>query len=128
MRSTSGVTFLVFVLSTILISTSAPAVAAISVSPAMTSVATSTCALCKGGYHGPNPVPPFRTERERVGSTVHLDLSPHSPGIIHRQQCDLGPVPSFAQSKDDLHPADESNTSPTQHCPKAILGCSKMRL
>ena len=42
MKSSSGVTSLVFVLSTILISTSAPASAAITVSPALTSVATST--------------------------------------------------------------------------------------
>ncbi len=42
MKSSSGVTSLFFVLSTILISASAPASAAITVSPAMTSVATST--------------------------------------------------------------------------------------
>src|SRR5215831_8012540 len=42
MKSSSGLTFLFFVLSTILISTSAPASAAITVSPALTSVVTST--------------------------------------------------------------------------------------
>src|SRR5215472_15567065 len=42
MRSSSGVTTLIFVLRTILISTSLPAGAAIMVSPAMTSVVTST--------------------------------------------------------------------------------------
>ena len=42
MRSSSRVTTLIFVLRTILISTSLPASAAITVSPAMTSVVTST--------------------------------------------------------------------------------------
>lgn len=42
MKSSSGVPFLVFVLSTVLISTSAPASTPITVSPALTSVVTST--------------------------------------------------------------------------------------